>query len=130
MRRMLAVGGVALFVLVASSAPAAAQANVAGRWAITIEGPQGPAGAVATLVQDGATFTGEITMEQAEAEGAEITEGAIDGNTMSFVLMVYVQGAEFPIQVTGEVDGDKIAGEMSIPDFGAFPWSAERSEDN
>jgi hypothetical protein len=125
--KMTTASGLVLFALLAFTAPVAAQANVAGTWAITIQGPEGPAEATAVLEQDGAMFTGTITaMDQ--TEGAEIGEGMIEGNTISFVLTVFVQGTSFPLQVTGEVDGNTIAGEMFVPDFGGFPFSAERTE--
>lgn len=124
MKRIITWSGLAMLALVVLAAPASAQANVAGTWAITIQGPEGPAEAQAELVQEGATFTGTISVDQ--AEGAEIGEGTIEGNTISFVLTVSVQGQSFPLEVTGEVDGDMIEGEMFVPDFGGFPFTAER----
>jgi hypothetical protein len=124
MKRIITWSGLTMLALVVLAAPASAQANVAGTWAITIEGPEGPAGATAVLEQDGSAFSGTIEVDQ--AEGAEITGGMIDGNTVSFQLVVSVQGAEFALEVTGEVDGDMIEGEMFVPDFGGFPFSAER----
>jgi len=119
--------GLALVACLVMTMPAAAQANVAGTWDITIEGPEGPGSATAVLVQDGMAFSGTISVDQ--AEGAQIAEGKIDGNTMSFQLVVSVQGMEFAIDVQGQVDGDSIAGQMSVPDFGGFPFSAKRTAD-
>lgn len=126
MRRIITWSGLTVLALVVLAAPASAQANVAGKWTITIEGPEGPAEAQAELVQDGSTFTGTINMDQ--AEGASIDNGAIEGSTISFVLTVSVQGQSFPLEVTGEIDGDTIAGEMYVPDFGGFPFTAQRTE--
>ena len=123
MKKVMAFAG-ALMTAAVLAAPAAAQANVAGTWAITIQGPEGPAGATATLEQDGSSFTGTIEVDQ--AEGASIENGMIDGNTVSFQLMVSVQGMEFALDVEGQVDGDMIEGEMFVPDFGGFPFTAER----
>ncbi|MGD8289780.1 MAG: hypothetical protein PVI31_14215, partial [Gemmatimonadota bacterium] len=106
MKRIMTWSGLTVLALVVLAAPASAQANVAGTWNITIQGPEGPAEAQAELVQDGATFTGTISVDQ--AEGASIGDGAIEGNTISFVLTVSVQGQSFPLEVTGEVDGDSI----------------------
>ena len=124
MKRIITWSGLALLAAVVLAAPASAQANVAGMWTITIQGPEGPAEAQAELVQDGSTFTGTISVDQ--AEGASIDNGTIEGNTISFVLTVSVQGQSFPLEVTGEVDGNMIEGEMTVPDFGGFPFSAER----
>ena len=42
------------------SAPAFAQSSVAGAWELTINGPEGPITATATLKQDGENVTGSI----------------------------------------------------------------------
>jgi hypothetical protein len=115
----------ALLLAAVVATPAAAQANVAGAWAITIQGPEGPAEAMATLEQDGSSFSGTITVDQ--AEGASISDGMIEGNTMSFQLMISVQGMEIALSVEGQVDGDTIEGEMFVPDFGGFPFTAQRN---
>lgn len=125
MKKIMTGVGLTVLALAVMSAPAAAQANVAGTWAITIQGPEGPAMASATLEQDGGTFTGSIELDQ--TDGAEIFNGMVEGNAISFTLSVSVQGQAFDLQVTGEVDGDTIAGEMFVPDFGGFPFTAERS---
>jgi hypothetical protein len=125
MKTSLVGVGLALVACVVMTAPAAAQASVAGTWAITIEGPEGPGNATAVLVQDGMTFSGTISVDQ--AEGAQIADGKIDGSTMSFQLVLSIQGMEFAIDVQGQVDGDSIAGQMSVPDFGGFPFSAKRT---
>jgi hypothetical protein len=126
MKKSSVGAGLVLMASVLVAAPAAAQANVAGTWDITIQGPEGPASAMAVLEQDGATFSGTISVDQ--TEGAEIAMGTIEANTISFQLIVSVQGMEFAIDVQGEVDGDMIEGQMSVPDFGGFPFTAERTE--
>jgi hypothetical protein len=123
MKKIMTFAG-ALLLAAVMAAPASAQANVTGTWAITIQGPEGPAEATATLTQDGSTFTGTIEVDQ--AEGATIENGMIEGNTISFQLVVDVQGMQFPLDVQGEVEGDSIEGQMFVPDFGGFPFSAER----
>lgn len=125
MKKIMTGAGLTLLAFLVMSAPAAAQANVAGTWAITIQGPEGPGMATAVLEQDGATFTGTISVDS--ADDAEIENGSVEGNSMRFVLVLFVQGQGIELEVTGEVDGDTISGEMSVPDFGGFPFTAERS---
>ena len=52
----------------------------------------------------------------------------VEGTTLTFMLVIDVQGQEFALEGTGEVDGDAIDGELYVPDFGGFPFSAVRSE--
>lgn len=126
MKRVMAGAGLALLAVVALSAPVAAQANVNGTWAITIQGPEGPAEATAVLEQDGSSFTGTIMVDQ--ADDAEIENGTVEGNNMSFMLVIFVQGTGIELEVTGEVDGNSIEGQMFVPDFGGFPFTAARTE--
>jgi hypothetical protein len=126
MKKIMTGVGLAFVAFAVLSTPAAAQADVNGTWAITIQGPEGPAGATAVLEQDGASFTGTIMVEQ--AEDAEIESGTVEGDTMSFTLVIFVQGTGLELEVSAEVDGDSMAGEMFVPDFGGFPFTAERTE--
>jgi len=43
------------------------------------------------------------------------------------MLVIYVQGQEIALEGTGEVTDDTIAGELFVPDFGGFPFSAVRA---
>ena len=52
----------------------------------------------------------------------------IEGNTLTFVLFLSVQGMDIELEATGEVDGDSIDGELYVPDFGGFPFSAVRAD--
>ena len=124
MRKIITLSAALMAVFVLAG-PAAAQANVAGTWAITIQGPEGPGEATATLEQDGSTFSGTISVDQ--AEGASISNGTVVEDVISFELVVSVQGMEIALQVEGQVDGDMIEGEMFVPDFGGFPFTAERN---
>ena len=123
MRNRIAYG-LALLAAFVLAAPAAAQSNVTGTWAITIQGPEGPAEATATLEQEGAMFSGTISVDQ--AEGASIENGTVVDDVISFELIVSVQGMDIALQVEGQVYGDMVEGEMFVPDFGGFPFSAQR----
>lgn len=125
MNKIMTGMGLAFLAFAVLSAPAAAQANVNGTWSITIQGPEGPAGATAVLEQEGASFSGTIMVEN--AEDAEIEGGTVEGDTMSFTLVIFVQGTGLELEVTAAVDGDTMEGEMFVPDFGGFPFTAERT---
>jgi hypothetical protein len=126
MKKIMTVVGLALFAFAALSAPVVAQANVAGTWTLTLEGPEGPVESTIVLTQDGSDVTGTIVMDQVDA--AELTGGVIEGNTLKFVLAISVQGMDIALEATGEVSGDAIEGELYVPDFGGFPFSAVRTE--
>jgi len=125
-KKILTTAGIALLALAVHAAPAMAQANVAGTWTLTLEGPEGAVDATVVLTQDGTAVTGTIVMDQVDA--AELSDGVIEGNTLKFVMFISVQGMDIELEATGEVAGDEIDGELYVPDFGGFPFSAVRSE--
>ena len=84
MNRITKATGLTLFALLVLTAPVAAQVNVAGKWTLLLESPQGPAELIAVLEQDGATVTGVLELEL--AEGVEMTNGMIEENKLTFIL--------------------------------------------
>lgn len=123
-KKIIAVAGMALLALAVQVAPAMAQTNVAGTWMLTLQGPEGDVESTVVLTQDGSAVTGTIVMDQVDA--AELTNGKIEGNTLTFVLAISVQGMDIQLEATGEVDGNSMEGELYVPDFGGFPFSAVR----
>jgi hypothetical protein len=124
-RKILTTAGIALLALAIQVAPAMAQANVAGTWALILQGPEGDVNAEVVLAQAGTTVTGTIVMDGVDA--AELTNGMVEGNTLKFVLAISVQGMDLALDATGTVTGEAMAGELSVPDFGGFPFRATRT---
>ncbi len=116
----------ALIALVVVSAPAAAQANVAGNWLLTVESPEAGGDIVAVFAQDGSTVTG--TLEVPMVGGAEMTDGLVENNTLSFLLHVDFDGTWFTVEVKAEVEGDSMAGSVYVPEMGSMPFTGRRTE--
>ena len=97
---------------VLTAATLSAQANLAGAWELSINGPQGPIVAEAVLKQSKEELTGTITAPQGSAE----MKGTVTGN--KFALSFSMQGPDGPIDVkiTGEAEGNTVKGML---DFGA-----------
>jgi hypothetical protein len=124
--KIITIAGIALLALAVQATPAMAQANVAGTWTLTLEGPEGPVDAEIVLTQDGGSVMGTVNMPDVDA--ADLSDGMVEGNTLTFLLVLDVQGQEIALEGTGEVDGNEIDGELYVPDFGGFPFSAVRAE--
>lgn len=88
-----------------------AQANVGGGWDLSINGPEGPISASATLKQDGDKVTGSIESPQ----GTAPLSGAMKGNTLTMSFQIQSPQGALDIKVTGEVDGATMKG---VIDFG------------
>ncbi len=126
MNRIARVAGLPLLVLLAMTSSVAAQENVTGHWTLSLESPQGPADIMAVFVQDGTTVTGEL--ELAIVESVEMSEGKMEGNKLTFLLSVSVDGQYFTVEVEAEVDGDTMEGSLYMAEMGSFPMTGKRTE--
>jgi len=93
------------------SASAYAQNSVAGAWDLSINGPEGPITASATLKQDGENVTGSIETPQGVAE----MKGTYIGKALNIGFTIQTPNGALDIKVNGEVDGASMKG---IIDFG------------
>ena len=93
------------------SAPVFAQSGVGGAWELSINGPEGPITATATLKQDGENVTGSIETPQGVAE----MKGTYKGKALNMAFTIQSPQGAIDIKVNGEVDGTSMKG---IIDFG------------
>ena len=112
-----------LFLLLLA-APVEGQA--AGKWVITVSGPDGASELTAELVQDGANVTGTVTA--AEIGSAQLADGVLDGNILTFVIRFDFNGQPFEIEGEGEIDGDEISGALYLAETGSMPFTGKRAE--
>jgi hypothetical protein len=121
-----AVRGVFALALVATgvAAQSAKPANVAGKWDMSFEGPQGPITRPITFEQDGEKVKGSMEGRQ----GPINFEGTIKGNKLEFTVeRPGRDGQTMKIKYTGTVENDAIKGSMETPQ-GARDWTAKRSK--
>ena len=122
MQRILVVSVVALFV---DWAPMFA-ADVSGKWTSEFDSPIGRQSYVYEFKVDGTTLTGTAT--QSERGGTEIKEGKVNGDDISFVELVRVEGNELRIEHKGKVSGDEIRLRRKVADFAEYDIIAKRSK--
>jgi hypothetical protein len=108
---MLRTFSVILAATLMLSFNAYAQSTVAGAWDLSINGPEGPLAATATLKQDGDKVTGSIESPAGTAELA----GTMKGKTLNMAFTIQSPNGPLDIKVTGEVDGASMKG---VIDFG------------
>jgi hypothetical protein len=99
--KILLIGAVVLLVLTAAYA-----ADVTGKWVAETQGRNGPTQTTFTFKVDGAKLTG--TTQGAQGEPAEITEGKVEGDNISFVVVRKMGENEFKVTWKGKVSGDEI----------------------
>ena len=108
--KILLIGVVVLLALTAAYA-----ADVTGKWVAETQGRNGPTQTTFNLKAEGANLTGTVTlpgMMGGQPTDVAITEGKIDGNNISFVVVRKVgpEGQQFEMKTTykGAVSGDEI----------------------
>ena len=124
--RGLGVVMAAIAVLVSAPANGVAQTDLSGMWTLTVQSDQGDQPLPVTIVQDGEDLkaTGEIP----ELGPIEMS-GKIDGSEVAFEWVLFIEGTELFISLTGTLaDDGTISGMADFGGFGAGAWSAKRVE--
>jgi enterochelin esterase-like enzyme len=115
--------GAALALLVS----VAHAAELAGSWEAEFESPRGVQKYRFTFQTDGDKLTGRAVAQIGERKReAELTEGKLAGDTVSFVERLNFQGNEVRIQYTGKVGTNEIAFTREVGDFGKTEFKATR----
>jgi hypothetical protein len=108
---------VALIALVASIALMAA--DVSGKWTFEQQGRGGNTMTVTlTLKADGGTLTGTVSGGMGRGGAAEISDGKVDGNNISFSVKREFNGNSFVTTYKGTVDGDSMKLDVTRPGRG------------
>jgi hypothetical protein len=92
-----------LFLALGSLTALAADFN--GKWTAAVESPRGTQTLTFDFHVDGAKLTGKVTTPRGDTD---ISDGKIDGDTISFAQVMNFNGNEFKIVYTGKTDGDTI----------------------
>ena len=97
------LGLAVLFLALGSLTALAADFN--GKWTATVESPRGTQTITFDFHVDGAKLTGKVPTPRGDTD---ISDGKIDGDTISFAQVMNRDGNEFKITYTGKADGDTI----------------------
>jgi opacity protein-like surface antigen len=120
-RMATAVGLVLLCALPASAA------DVTGKWTAEFDTQVGPQKYVFDLKSDAGKVTGTATFERMGQKGeAELKDGKLTGDDISFVEMLDFQGTPVALTYTGKVVGDEIKFTRTVGDFAKEDFVAKR----
>jgi len=119
---MLRKTALALLFVTLGAATALA-ADVTGKWTGTVTTPRGDQQITFTFKADGAALTGTVTTPRGDTD---ITEGKIDGDTISFVQVLTFGENQIKINYTGKVDGDTIKFTRTLGDRPPTDFTATR----
>jgi enterochelin esterase-like enzyme len=102
-------------------------ADVTGTWKAEFNTQRGLQKYTFTLKQDGTSVTGKANVErEGEKREAELKEGKIEGDTVTFVEPLKIQDNEIQIAYTGKISGNEIKFTRKVGDFGSSEAIAKR----
>jgi len=115
----------------AAAAPAvkALTADVTGAWKSEFDSQRGHQKYTFTFKQDGTKLTGKADAEVGDQKReAELKEGKVDGDTISFVEILSIQDNEIRISYTGKLaaDGNEIKFTREVGNFAKMEIVAQR----
>ena len=111
-----------LFVALGSVSALAADFN--GKWTGDVTTPRGTQTLTFDFKVDGSALTGKVTTPRGSND---ISNGKVDGDSISFDQVVNFNGNEFKITYTGKADGDTIKFTRQMGDMGSSEFVAKRA---
>jgi hypothetical protein len=108
----------------------AGAADLAGKWTTEFDTQVGPQKYTFQLAVDGEKVTGKAFFERMGGKGeAELQEGRLVGDQVSFVETFEAMGSPVRIEYKGTVKGDEIAFTRKVGDFATEQFVARRAKD-
>src|SRR5687768_17075218 len=102
-------------------------ADLTGTWKAEFDTQRGLQKYTFTIKQDGKSVTGKANVErEGEKREAELKEGKVEGDTITFVEPLKIQDNELQITYTGKVSGNEIKFTRKVGDFGSSEATAKR----
>src|SRR5581483_72177 len=95
---------------------------IAGQWQAELQFLRGSAVHTLMFEQHGATVTGT---HEGEFVSGDLS-GKVTGNQVRFRSSQRIQGQRLSYEFTGTVEGDKIAGNVDLGEYGHASWTAQR----
>ena len=114
-----------LLTLMALCAFVASAADISGNWKGTAEGPNGAIERSFTFKQDGSKLTGETISEYTGK--SSITDGKVEGDTLSFSITANFQGEERKLTYKGKITGDTIKLSSEFGGGQTIEWTLKKS---
>ena len=134
-----------VFLLIALPSGARAQ-SLTGSWQLEAEGPRGVQTITLQLVHEGGELTGTAEMAMRGRPGGgggggggrpagggrmmemEVTDGSVDGNRFTFLLVRAFNGNTIETQYSGTFEGNEMTGTISGGRGGERPFTGTRQE--
>jgi len=116
-------------VLIVAGLVCAYAADITGKWNAEFDSQVGPQKYVFDFKVEGTTLTGKAISNIGGMEATtDITEGKIEGNSITFVENLDYQGMPLRIAYKGTVSGDEIKLSRMVGEQEGEPFTARRAK--
>jgi hypothetical protein len=102
-----------------------ADADVSGKWELTISSPRGERSTSAEFIQDGEELT--VMMQGREGNTIE-AKGSVKGIDIEWTVRRETPRGTFEMVYKGKIEGDAMKGSVQFGSRGSGEWSAKRAE--
>ena len=130
MKRLSLLVTIALALRLGSVSPVLAHvasqdkpADVAGKWALTVETQAGTGTPSVEFTQDGETLTGNYS---SQVFGEQKVTGTIKGNAITFGFTTSFQGSTVTVTYTGTADTSAMKGKVTLGDLGEGTFTGKK----
>jgi hypothetical protein len=122
---MRIISAVLVLAVAFVSAPLAQEkpADVAGKWAITVETAGGSGSPTVTFTQSGETLNGTY---MSEVFGEQKVTGTVKGNAITFGFNATIEGTAVKVTYTGTVESTTMKGKVIIGELGEGTFTAKK----
>ena len=107
----------------ANSTPQDKPADVAGKWALTVETAAGTGSPSVALTQDGEKLTGTYS---SQVFGEQKVTGTIKGSAITFGFTTEFEGNKVTVTYTGTVDASTMKGKVTVGDLGEGTFTGKK----
>ena len=121
--RILAPIVVLAVALIATPFAQEKPADVAGKWAITVETPGGSGSPSVTFTQSGETLSGTY---MSELFGEQKVTGTVKGNAITFGFTATIEGTAVKVTYTGTVESTTMKGKVTLGELGEGTFTAKK----
>lgn len=100
-----------------------------GFWEYTSDTPAGSSSGTLEIKKEGDSYKGTITYDNPAGGGqasSEMKNISLSGSNLTFSFDVAAGGMSLVVNVSGEVSGDQISGNLSLAEYGSFPMNATK----
>src|SRR3954465_10776782 len=114
-------------LILAMASVSALAADITGTWKAEFDTQRGLQKYTFALKQDGTNVTGKANVERdGQKREAELKEGKVEGDTVTFVEPLKIQDNDIQIVYTGTILGSEIKFTRKVGDFGSSEATAKR----